>query len=190
MVGLLAMGLPVGSASAQTALNAARRYLISPRRTCDSTAKIGRSTARTPHICQLRADVGHRLLLVAIAGRGGGGHAASARDRAGGGFGIDEVAAVRPQAQLDEGARIGGDLGLPAIGGLVADQGVLGALVPDAVGLAVEVVLTNQGRLNLAHPVGLDAALPLPPPGSLPAPSPALLLLPLVWGTMSRALGA
>src|SRR5437773_817980 len=58
---------------------------------------------------------------------------------------------IRAQAQLDDGARVGQFLCLPAILGLITNHRGLGAGVPNSVGLALEILFADQCCLDLAH---------------------------------------
>src|SRR5438270_1488238 len=60
------------------------------------------------------------------------------------GVGIDEVSAVWSQAELNDGARVRDLLGLPAIVALVANHRFLGASVPGAGGVALQVMVADQ----------------------------------------------
>src|SRR5436305_10101917 len=73
---------------------------------------------------------------------------------------------VWSQAQLDDGARIGRDLGLPSIFGLVTRHGGLGAGIPLSVGLAIEVFLADQGLLDIAGPGFINLLLAMALPGA------------------------
>ncbi len=75
------------------------------------------------------------------------------------GLRIQQALMVGSQAQLDERPGIGRQLGLPAIGGLVAGQGVAGGRVPGAGRLAAKVMLANEGALNFRGALLVDAAL-------------------------------
>src|SRR5262249_53532617 len=66
---------------------------------------------------------------------------------------------VGAQAQLDEGSRVGRDLVLPAVGGLVAGHGILRTAVPVAAGFTGEIIFADQGFLDSAGAFRLDALL-------------------------------
>ncbi len=72
---------------------------------------------------------------------------------------IQQTFVVRPQAELDQGPRIGGELGLPAVVSLKLGQCIFGGLVPNASGLAAKVMLLNQRALDLAGSFLIDGAL-------------------------------
>jgi len=77
------------------------------------------------------------------------------------GVGIQQAFLVWTQTQLDQRARIGQGLRLPAIGFLVLRQRVFGRLVPLAGWLTRKVVLVDQRLLNLAGAPGIDTVLPV-----------------------------
>jgi hypothetical protein len=85
------------------------------------------------------------------------------------------VGIIRSQAELDEGAGIGRNFGLPAVVSLVAGHGFLGASVPDAAGLASEVMFADQGGLDLTGAFRLDALLPVLLPGTPAVPDVAAM---------------
>ena len=66
---------------------------------------------------------------------------------------------VRPEAEFDQGTGIGGRLCLPAAVFLITLHRSLRRTVPTAGRLTVEVVLTDQGLLNLAGARGIDIEL-------------------------------
>ena len=74
---------------------------------------------------------------------------------------IQQAFVVRPQTQLDQGPRVGSELGLPAVVSLELGQGIFGGLVPNASGLAAEVMLLNQRALDFAGAFLIDRALPV-----------------------------
>jgi len=55
---------------------------------------------------------------------------------------------ARAKSQLNERARVGHLLALPAVIGLVAAHGFFAGLVPRARGFAVQIVLADQSFLN------------------------------------------
>ena len=73
---------------------------------------------------------------------------------------------IRPQAQFDQGAGIGGDFGLPSVVGLIAGHGGLGARVPFAAGFAGQVFLADEGFLDFSHAFRLDRLLSFAFPGA------------------------
>src|SRR5947208_14528235 len=73
---------------------------------------------------------------------------------------------VWSQTQLDDGARIGRDLGLPSVFGLVARHGGLSTGIPLSIGLAVEVFLADQGLLDIAGPGFINLLLAVALPGA------------------------
>ena len=64
-----------------------------------------------------------------------------------------------PEAKFDQGARVGDRLVLPAIIGLEAAQGVFGGGIPLPCGLAIQVVLANEGFLDLVSAFAIDLLL-------------------------------
>src|SRR5262249_52811978 len=76
------------------------------------------------------------------------------------GLRVQQAFMIRPKAQLDEGARIGRDLGLPAIGRLIAEHSVFGSTVPDSGGFSGKVMLANQCILDGYRPLLINAPLP------------------------------
>src|SRR5271165_855564 len=77
------------------------------------------------------------------------------------GLGIQQALVVGTQAQFDQCPRIGRELGLPAVVGLVFGHGVLAGLVPNSGRLAREVMLANQRGLDRAGAFFIDPALPV-----------------------------
>lgn len=72
---------------------------------------------------------------------------------------------ARAQTQLDQRARVGHRLALPAVSGLVAPHGLFAGLVPRSGGFSFQVVLANQRFLNGLSSLVVDfllAAYPLP----------------------------
>ena len=55
---------------------------------------------------------------------------------------------VRTEAELDQSARIGSELGLPTLVGLEFEHGSLGVGVPFSGWFAAKVVLADQGLLD------------------------------------------
>ena len=74
-------------------------------------------------------------------------------------IGVQQTLVIGSQAELDEGPGIRGDFGLPAIGRLVAGQGVAGGRVPSTCGLPGEVVLVDEGGLDFPRTLGVNPAL-------------------------------
>ncbi len=66
---------------------------------------------------------------------------------------------ARPQAQLDQRARVGDGLALPSVIGLIAAHGFFAGLVPCAGGFAGHVMLADQSFLNGLRPLGVDFLL-------------------------------
>ena len=64
------------------------------------------------------------------------------------GVGIEQAFTARSETKFDQGARVGDDLGLPSVIGLIFGQGVAGLIVPGAAGLAVQIMFANQSGLN------------------------------------------
>ena len=72
---------------------------------------------------------------------------------------------ARAQTQLDQRARVGHRLTLPAVVGLVTAHGLFAGLVPRSRGFSLQVVFANQRFLNGLGSLGIDlllAAYPLP----------------------------
>lgn len=67
---------------------------------------------------------------------------------------------ARSESQLDQRSRIRNGLVLPAIVLLKTPHGVLAGLIPFARGFSAQVMLPNQGLLNLLRPNGIDLHLP------------------------------
>lgn len=82
----------------------------------------------------------------------------------GGGFGVKQAAGIGTEAQFDQRPCVRHHLGLPAVIVLEASHGGFRTLIPDAVGAPFEVVLPDQGCLNLAHPLRGDRLLATFPP--------------------------
>lgn len=80
---------------------------------------------------------------------------------------VQHVAVVRTQAELNQCARVGQNLGLPALLCLEAAHRFLRAVIPNAIGVAREVVLADQGFLDLAGPVRRNRLLTFRLPGLL-----------------------
>src|SRR5208283_1470563 len=74
-------------------------------------------------------------------------------------LGVDGRGVVGAEAEFLDGARVGEELGLPAVVGLVFLYGGLGGRVPLAVGIAAKVVLADESLLNLRHAVRVDGLL-------------------------------
>ena len=74
---------------------------------------------------------------------------------------------ARAKSQFDQGAGIGNDFALPALSGLEAAHCCCGSVVPNAIGLTVEVVLADQGFLDLARSVSRDLLLAVALPRAL-----------------------
>lgn len=74
-------------------------------------------------------------------------------------FRVEQISLVRSQTELDQGARIGNRLRLPTIGGLKFLHGGLGRCVPIPGRLPTQVVLANQGFLDLPRALGIDFLL-------------------------------
>ena len=66
---------------------------------------------------------------------------------------------IWPETKLDESARVGDHLGLPAIIRLILDQGGLGARVPYAGRFAGQVFFPDQRLLDLHGPLWFDGLL-------------------------------
>ncbi len=75
------------------------------------------------------------------------------------GIRIQQALVIRSQAELNQRSRVRSELGLPAVVSLIFDQRVFRGFVPSAAGLASEVMLLNQGALDLAGAVLIDTAL-------------------------------
>ena len=73
--------------------------------------------------------------------------------------GIQQPGLVRPQTQLDQCSGIRQRLRLPPVSLLVARQSIFRGLVPTAGRFARQVVLANQGLLNLRSAGRIDALL-------------------------------
>lgn len=69
--------------------------------------------------------------------------------RSGGSFGLALGLGIRSQAEFDDGARVGDELGLPAVVGLELLHGGLGAAVPVSGGVSGEIPGVDQGGLDL-----------------------------------------
>ncbi len=115
---------------------------------------------------------GARFESELVAGACGSGEAGSLRCGNGAGrrrvgegrvFGVDGRRVVGAEAELFEGARIGHQLGLPPLVGLELLHGGDGFGIPVAVGLAGEIVLANEGLLNLDDAGGLNGLLAVHP---------------------------
>ena len=72
---------------------------------------------------------------------------------------IQQVILARSQAQLDQRARVGNGLALPAVVRLIAAHGLFAGLVPRAGGFSAHVVLADQRFLNCLRPLGVDFLL-------------------------------
>lgn len=109
----------------------------------------------------LRNDSG----LVVDAGGGGeagglgGGDVAGFGVGEGGAVSVDGVGVVRAEAEFLEGARVGCELGLPALVGLEFLHSGHGARVPLTGGFTGEIVFADQGLLDLSRALGSDALL-------------------------------
>jgi len=75
------------------------------------------------------------------------------------GLRVQQAFVIRSKSELDKRARIRSNFRLPAVGGLVAEHGIFGSLVPNAGRLASEVMLADQGALNRGRPLLIDAVL-------------------------------
>ena len=73
--------------------------------------------------------------------------------------GVDGVGIVGTKAQLFESAGIRSELGLPTLIGLKLLHGGNGGAIPIAGGIAGEVVLADEGLLNLDRAGGIDTLL-------------------------------
>src|ERR1019366_9205598 len=101
-----------------------------------------------------------KLLLVGRAsGLGSAVHTEFMRRRNVRRLGIQQALMIGSQAQFDQRPRVRRQLGLPAIGRLVAGHGVAGGLVPSAGGPAGKVMLPNEGALDLQGALLVDPAL-------------------------------
>jgi len=65
------------------------------------------------------------------------------------------------EAELDEGAGVGGQFGLPAVVSLILLHGRLGGGIPLPGGRRSEIVLADEGILNFAGALRLNLALAL-----------------------------
>src|ERR1019366_975406 len=74
-------------------------------------------------------------------------------------LGIQQALMIGSQAQFDQRPGIGCELGLPAVGRLVAGHGVAGSLVPSAGRPTAKVMLVNEGVLDLHGALFVDPAL-------------------------------
>ena len=92
-------------------------------------------------------------------GDAGGDGGDGRRGAEGGCLGVDGVGIVGAKAQCLDGARVGHELGLPAVVGLVLLHGSFGGGVPRAVGIFGEIVLADKGGLNLGDALGIDSLL-------------------------------
>ena len=72
---------------------------------------------------------------------------------------IEQSGVIRAEAELDQRAGVGNDFGLPALGGLKALHGGLGADIPNAVRLPVHVALADEGGLDFANALGVHRLL-------------------------------
>src|SRR5579863_1159771 len=72
---------------------------------------------------------------------------------------VQKVIVARSEAELNESARVGHGLRLPAMVALVMAQGVLGRIIPLAGRLTAEVVLADQGFLNGLSALGVNLLL-------------------------------
>lgn len=66
---------------------------------------------------------------------------------------------ARAKTQLNEGARVGHLLALPAVIGLVAAHGLFTGLVPRARWFAVQIVLADQSFLNSLSTLRINSLL-------------------------------
>src|SRR6202035_5942441 len=73
-----------------------------------------------------------------------------------------------PETQLDQSARIGNRLALPAVVRLVAAQCFFASLVPGAGSFPVQIVFANEGFLNGLGSFGVYFLLAANPRGFLP----------------------
>src|SRR5512147_1360104 len=78
----------------------------------------------------------------------------------GGGFGIQQTLTARSETQFDQRTGIGNDLRLPAVVALEFRKGSLGTFIPGARRFTIQVVLTNQGRLNFTGTIRINRLLP------------------------------
>ena len=77
--------------------------------------------------------------------------------------GVQQSFVPGTETEFDKSARVRGDLGLPSVFRLIANHRVLCALVPNAGRFAIEIMLTNERRLNLPGALGTDGVLPAGP---------------------------
>lgn len=77
-----------------------------------------------------------------------------------GAFRVQQMVWAGPEAELDQGARIGDGLGLPSLVGLVTLHGSLGGAVPFSRRFSLEIVLADQGLLNFTSTLGIHHLLP------------------------------
>ncbi len=66
---------------------------------------------------------------------------------------------IGPEAKLDERARVGDSLVLPAVVGLEAAESVFGGGIPLSGGRTAQVVLADQSFLYLMRAFGIDLLL-------------------------------
>lgn len=90
-------------------------------------------------------------LSVARAGGRRGGEARS--------VGVESCGVIGAEAEVFEGARIRHQLGLPAVIGLVLLHCIDGGGIPVAIRIGGQVVLANEGLLNLGDAIRLNGLL-------------------------------